>query len=134
MGYIKDKYAKNTNSYTFKCDNPVYTKLKDLYTKNGEKHVYKLRALYIADKGEYPHPVAAADVNTFVDLPPHLMETVKAMRADSVTTDLINKGVVGFTIYTYESKKRKTACYSVDWVDLDEAPDMSDDDMPFPVE
>lgn len=133
MGYVSDKYSKKVNKYTFKCENPVYTKLEALYKKNGAEKVYKLRALYLADKGDFPHPVAALDINTYADLPSHMMDQVKDMRADSVLTDLINKGLVGLTIYTYESKKRKGDCYGIDIVDLD-APGADDDELPFEVE
>lgn len=127
MSYVNDKYNKKVNNYTFKCDNPVYCKLADLYAKNGPDHVYILRALYLAEKGDYPHPVAVADTDTFADLPVNMMDQVKEMRADSVLTDLINAGKVGFTIYTYDSKKRK-GCYSVDFVDIEP------DDNDFPTE
>lgn len=133
MGYFKDKYSKKVNKYDFKCENPVYTDLKTLFNKNGAEKVYKVRALFLAEKGKFAHPVAALDINTFADLPPHLMDQIKEMRADSVATDLINKGLVGLTIYEYDSDKRKDKCYSVDFVDLDNTED-PDDDMPFPVE
>lgn len=133
MSYVNDKYNKKVNKYSFKCDNPVYTKLSDLFKKNGEKHVYTLRALYLAEKGKFPHPVAAADLDSFVDLPPHMLDTVKEMRADSVLTDLINAGKVGFTIYTYQSDKRTGDCYAVDFCDIEDAPEI-DEGLPFPVD
>lgn len=134
MSYVNDKYNKKVNKYSFKCDNPVYTKLSDLYAKNGEKHVYTLRALYLAEKGDFPHPVAVADVNTYADLPPHMLDTVKEMRADSVLTDLINAGKVGFTIYTYQSNKHKGICYAVDFCDIEQETPTTDDDLPFQVD
>jgi hypothetical protein len=88
--------------------------------------------LYLAEKGDFPHPVAVADTNTYADLPPHMLETIKEMRADSVLTDLINAGKVGFTIYTYESSKRRGVCYTVDFCDINPEPaDDPGDDLPF---
>lgn len=133
MGYVSDKYNKKVNKYTFKCDTPVYTKLEKLYNENGADKVYVLRALYLADKGEIPHPVAVTDPNLYIDLPAHMMDQVKEMRADSVLTDLINKKCVAFKIYTYESKKRKGECYAIDLLDFDTPEDL-DDDLPFEVE
>lgn len=138
MGYVSNTYGKNNALYTFKCDNPVYKKLKDLYTENGPDKVYTLRALYLANKSQHPHPVAALDSDIFADLPAHLMENVKNWRADTVLTDLINKGLVGTTIYTYESENYgKKTCYSIDLVDIEPetagTSEPSEDDLPFPV-
>lgn len=129
MSYVSDKYNKKVNNYKFECENPVYCKLSDLYAKNGPDKVYTLRALYLAEKGEFPHPVAVADVNTFADLPSNMLEQIKEMRADSILTDLINAGKVGFTIYDYDSKKTKKKCYSVDFVDIE----TESDELPFEV-
>lgn len=135
MGYVSNTYGNKSGNYTFKCDTPVYKKLKDLYTENGPDKVYTLRALYLANKSQHPHPVAALDVDTLADLPAHLMENVKNWRADTVLTDLINKGLVGITIYTYEAENfGKKTCYSIDLVDIEpETAGTSEDDLPFPV-
>ena len=127
MGYISDNYSNNNAGYTWKAEKPEYKKAGDLFKDNGADKVYTLRALYIANKGEYPHPVAATDPNILIDLSASLMDQVKTWRADKVLTDLINKGLVGFKIYSYESKKYgKKICYSIELLDLD--------DLPFPME
>lgn len=130
MSYFKDKYSKKVNEYTFKCENPTYTNLKELFTKNVSSKIYIVRALYLAEKGKYPHPVAVVDDGVYVDLPAHMMDQVKDMRADSVATDLINSGKCGFTIYEYDSDKRAEKCYAVDFCDIE--PEL-EDDLPFPV-
>lgn len=130
MSYFKDKYSTKTNKYTFKCENPIYTNLKEVFSKNGPEKVYKVRALYLAEKGKFPHPVAVVDDGLYVDLPKHMLDQVKDMRADSVATDLINSGKCGFTVYEYDSDKRAEKCYGVDFCDIEPEPD---DDLPFPV-
>lgn len=132
MGYVNNTYNKKTNKYTFKAENPTYTKLSELYKKNGSDATYVLRALYIADKGEIPHPVAVTDPNIFVDLPAFLLDAVKDYRADNTLTDLINKGLVAFKIYEFESVKYgKKTCYSIDLLDIE--PDKDDLDVPFEI-
>ena len=137
MGYVSNTYGNKSSNYTIKVDKPIYKKLKDLYEENGEKTVYTLRALYLAKNAEHPHPVAVLAPDIFADLPAHLMETVKNWRNDEQLTDLINKGLVGVTIYTYESKNfGKKVCYSIDLVDIEpiEDPASSENDLPFKVE
>lgn len=135
MGYVSSTYGNKTSNYTIKVDKPVYKKLKDLYTENGEKTVYTLRALYLVKNVTHPHPVAVLAPDMFVDLPKHLMENVKNWRNDAQLTDLINKGLVGITIYTYEAKDYgKKICYSIDLVDIEDKTPASEDDLPFPVE
>lgn len=135
MGYVSSTYGNKTSSYTIKVDKPVYKKLKDLYTENGEKTVYTLRALFLAKNVTHPHPVAVLEPDIFVDLPNHLMENVKNWRNDAKLTDLINKGLVGVTIYTYEAKDYgKKICYSIDLVDIEDKTTASEDDLPFEVE
>ena len=132
MGYVNNTYNKKTNKYTFKTENPIYTKLSELYKKNGADTIYTLRALYIADKGEIPHPVAVTDPNIFVDLPAFLLDAVKDYRADSTLTDLINKGLVAFKIYEFESVKYgKKTCYSIDLLDIE--PSEDELDVPFEI-
>lgn len=139
MSYVSDTYGNKGALYSYKSENTTYKKLDELYKENGPDHVYVVHAFYLNTKADIPHPVAIVDDNIGADLPSYLMETVKGYRADATLTDLINKGLVGFTIYTYESKntkKYKKPCgYSIDLVDIDkpeQLPD-TDEDLPFPV-
>ena len=131
MAYVNDTYGSKGTSYSYKADKITYKKLEELYKANGEKKVYTVHALYLSTKSTNPHPVAIVENAIGADLPAHLMEQVKTWRADAVLTDLINKGLVGFTIYTYQSDKYKKTCYSIDLVDIDAPSD--DDSLPFPV-
>lgn len=104
--------------YTFKQlnkDTP-FIELSELY-KHGDK-VFIVRGLYINTKGVYgDNPTVVLD-KYFVNLPKHLLNTVKEMRQDNEVTEGINNGKVGFKIYEYTQESYRRKCYSVIWVEI----------------
>lgn len=87
--------------------------LDNLYP--GKKH--QVNALYINTKSRYGHaPVVVTDTH-IVNLPSHLLDTVKSLLNVSEFIDGVNNQEVGFTIYQYEGTNGSG--YSVNWVRLD---------------
>ena len=114
------KYNKTAPRWAVKLVQPAYTTLADLYAENGAGYVYPICAVYINTKGHYgPQPCVAISESMLVNLPPHLLEVCTDMRSDPEAVEQINAGLVGFKIYTYDSKARK-GCYSVEWVDIND--------------
>lgn len=121
MAFSANKYNNKNNLFTFKT--PIdfeYTTLDVLFNENGNPidKVYPVKAMFLNRKSMYgTHPVIVTD-RELVDLPKHLLDTVKDMIADEECVDAINNGKVGFQIYQYIDSKYKKTCYSVTWVDI----------------
>ena len=95
-----------------------YASLKDLYEENGAEKVYTLKALYINTKGKYGDSPVALINGYNVNLPNHLLDTIKLFIDSADMVDAINNNEVGFTIYKYTDNKYGKECYSVNWVEL----------------
>lgn len=118
MAWSAKKYNKGS-VFAFKTpDTFEFTTLDELFTNNGVDRVYPVKALYINTKSKYgEHPVIVTD-SALVDVPKHLVDTVKEMISDEECVDAINNSHVGFTIYSYIDKRYKRTCYSINWVDM----------------
>lgn len=112
-------FAKKFNKqkiFNVNTENFEYYSLEDMYESDDK--VYVLRGLYINNKSIYePAPVAATD-EFYVNLPAHMLNDVKDILADKAAIADINRGIVGFKIYSYEQKRFNKTCYSVTWVDV----------------
>ena len=99
--------------FTYKIpENTPFVKLKDLPVGT----VQTVRLVYINTKGNYgEEPVAVTD-KAIVNLPKHLVDTVKAMIDDDEAVEAINAGQVGFKPYEYDGKNGHGV--SVEWVDI----------------
>ena len=116
MTKFASKYNKGLGFTRKAVENAIYTNLKELVSKYGEKKTYVIQALYINTKGKYgDSPVALVNGN-FVNLPAHLTDTVKEMLKDEELVSAINEDMFGFTIYPYEKDGKQG--YSVNWVDI----------------
>ena len=116
---VASKYNK-VKRFDVNTDGFEYKKLEELY-KEGEVNIFPLKALYINTKGKFgDRPLAVTD-KCFVNLPNHLLETVREMLNDTELIDAINDDKVAFEIYAYEDKTYNKLCYSINWVDCDEA-------------
>ena len=122
---IADRFNKGVNKFTYQTDQTFeFYKLGDLLEENGGDEVYTLRGLWINTGGMYgDSPVAVID-DRYVNLPNHMLETVKQMIADDDVVNAINCGLLGFKIYSYSKtlkinkKEVDKICYSVNWVDI----------------
>ena len=116
MTSFASKYNRGSGFTRKPVENAVYTNLKELFAKYGEKKMYVLQALYINTKGKYgDNPIALVNGN-FVNLPSHLTGTVKEMLKDKELIEAINDDLFGFTIYHYDENGKQG--YSVNWVDI----------------
>lgn len=108
-----EKY--NKTGFTINTEGFEYKSLMNLHAVDPDR-TYVVRGIYINDKGKYgPSPLFATD-SCYVNLPSHLLETCKELRADREAVNAINEGHMGFKIYTYEANDR--LCYSVELVNL----------------
>ena len=105
------------NKFTFKpVDDAQYVSLEDLYNKNPEQ-IHDVKALYINTKSKFGDaPCVAIDPVIIVNLPKHLLETVKEMINDDECVDAINNNEVKFKIYSYKDKNFNKTCYGVEWL------------------
>ena len=132
----------NTSGYKFSFEIPEnfeYYDLKQLAKKHKtlDKN-YRINAIYINRKGQFgPQAVLATD-NELVNAPLHMTETFTDILSDSDSIGMIEAGVAGFKIYTYENKYGKQA--GLEFVDLeprnkkgsgDDKKGFEDDDIPF---
>lgn len=117
MSYAAKFNKGKGNKFTFKTEDGVgYISLEVLFNKNPEK-IYDVKALYINTKSRFGDaPCIAIDPVTIVNLPKHLLETVKEMINDSECVEAINNNEVKFKIYSYKDKNFNKTCYGVEWL------------------
>lgn len=113
-----NKFNKKVVEFTFKpSEDFEYYNLEDVYNNFKDKPI-KVLGLYINKSKIYDEsPLVVSDFG-YINLPVHLVDSVKEIRDNEEVVKMINDGKVGFTIYTYESQKSTKLCYSINWVDL----------------
>lgn len=114
-------FAKRFNTPTANFDfempeNHEYIDLRSLASQRGLDEAYVVRMLYINKKGKFgDNPVVVTD-DHLVNLPSHLLETVKDILTDAPSISMINNGEVGFKIYQYNNQFGDQ--YSIEWIDI----------------
>lgn len=105
------------NKFIFKpSKDAVYLSLEELFNKDPDA-AHPVRALYINTKSKFGDaPVVVVDSLVMVNLPKHLMDTVKEMINDINCVDAINNGEVSFKVYSYRDTAYNKLCYSVNWL------------------
>ena len=105
------------NKFTFKpADDVQYVSLEELYNQNPEQ-IHDVKAFYINTKSIFGDaPCVAVDPVIIVNLPKHLLETVKEMINDAECVQAINNNEVKFKIYSYKDNTFNKTCYSVEWL------------------
>ncbi len=105
------------NKFTFKpADDAQYVSLEVLYNKNPDQ-IHDVKALYINTKSKFGDaPCVAIDPVIIVNLPKHLLETVKEMINDAECVQAINNNEVKFKIYSYKDNTFNKTCYGVEWL------------------
>lgn len=108
--------------FTYDCSGFDYVSLKELWQKNpDENHVYTIRGAYINTRtnSEYHEeaPIVVID-GTYVNIPDHQLEQVRAMIEDQRAIAAINNGEAGFTIKVYEQRRFKKTCFKAVWCDV----------------
>mgnify|MGYP001472028153 FL=1 len=113
---LLNKYNKKVNVFKYEqVENPEYKNLKELF-EDGKTEIL-IKGLFINTKGYYgDSPVAIAEGYN-INLPGHLLDTVKEMLTDSELIEMINNDRVGINIYQYTSKKWGSN-YSVNFIEM----------------
>lgn len=113
---LLSKYNKKVNVFKFEqVENPEYKKLKDLF-EHGETKVL-IKGFFINTKGYFGDSAVAIADGYNINLPNHLLETVKEMLTDDEVIEMINNDKVGIEIYQYTSNKWGTN-YSVNFIEM----------------
>ena len=117
---VMSKYNKGGVIFDVNIEGYEFTDLETLASKSAEGEVFKIDGLYINKKNKFgDHPVAiVSDLKALVDLPPHLVEDVKAMLQDEEIIEAIKAGKAGFTIRKYYQETYKKDCYGINWEDI----------------
>ena len=95
-----------------------YKKLEELFKANGKDKVYLVKGVFINTKSRYGDSAVAVGEEYYINLPQHLVSTVREIIEDNKIVDDINNDKVGFTIYSYQQEKYDITCYSINWVDM----------------
>lgn len=96
----------------------TFVSLGKLFERDGKGTVYTLHGLYVNHKSKYGDAPVAICENELVNLPKHLLDTVKQMLLDDEFITAVNNELIGFTIYAYTVKNDSALRYSVSWCDI----------------
>lgn len=102
-----------------------YHNLKDLYQENGADKVYKVLGLFV-NENKFGEQGSAVLDDIQVNLPKHLVPSIKEIRGNESLINDINDGKVGFQIYEYKPRNYDKIAYSVRWVEI-----LLEDEIPF---
>ena len=94
-----------------------YKTLEELFKANGKNKVYLVKGVFINTKSVFGDSAVAVGEEYYINLPSHLISTVREIREDTKIVDDINNDKVGFIIYNYQQKKYNKSCYSINWVE-----------------
>ncbi len=95
-----------------------YRTLEDLYNENGKNKTYLVKGVFVNTKSRYGDSAVAVSEDCFINLPSHLVDTVREIREDVKLVEDINNDKIGFKIYEYFQRKYNKTCYSINWVEL----------------
>lgn len=112
------KHSTTAKLFEFETpDHFEFIDLAGLVELNGMDKVYPVKAIYINKKGKYGEQPTIITDNAKVNAPHHLTRVCKEVLQDGESIGLINRGYVGFKIYSYENEYGVN--YSLEWVDVD---------------
>ncbi|AAX90667.1 hypothetical protein SPV66_ORF016 [Staphylococcus phage 66] len=117
MTNVKDILSRHQNTlarFEFEEKEREFIKLSELVEKYGMKKEYIVRALFTNKESKFGEQGVIVTDDYNVNLPNHLTDLIKEMRADEDVVDIINAGEVQFTIYEYENKKGQKG-YSINF-------------------
>lgn len=112
-------FAKEFNKVTFDIDTTdfEYCKLAALYNADGENTIYRLDGCWVTKSPLGDSPVfVVGEIGKLVNMPTHTAAMVREICSNANAVEAIKNGKVGFTVYEYESHKKK--CYNVRFTDI----------------
>lgn len=113
---IASKFNKSVKRFNYvNTEGFGYFKLSEIYEEFGDA-VLPIKSLFISNKGRYGDTPVIISSDRFVNLPSHLVSTVKAIIADDEAVTAINEGKFGFTVYQYHNDAYNRDCYSINFV------------------
>lgn len=117
MSKFADKYNKSFAKFNFEpAEDFKFKSLKDLYNGAKGKNTYIVLGLYINRKSKYGDAPVIVSEDCYINLPKHLLDTVKSMLEDPELVQAVNERKFGIEVYEYETNGK--TCYSVNWVDM----------------
>ena len=105
---IINKYGSAFPEYNFPEREREFAKLQELT----EGTRYTIQALFINTKGKFGDQGVIYTQDKIVNLPKHLLELVKELRADNEVTQAINERQLAFEVYSYSTDEGRTG-YSI---------------------
>lgn len=112
------KFTTDISNLSFIKLEDAFKMAEDAKAVSGYIKPFILTGMFINNKSKFgPRPFVSTP-DFLVDLPSHMLDTVKEMLADEAVVDEINHGLVGFVVRTYFSNTYKKDCYSIKFVDL----------------
>lgn len=111
---IINKYGSAFPEYNFSEREREFAKLQEL----SEGVRYTIQALFINTKGKFGDQGVIYTEDKIVNLPKHLLELVKELRADNEVTQAINERQLAFEVYNYSTDEGRVG-YSINIVPSD---------------
>lgn len=111
---IINKYGSAFPEYNFPEREREFAKLQEL----SEGVRYTIQALFINKKGKFGDQGVIYTQEKIVNLPKHLLELVKELRADNEVTQAINERQLAFEVYSYSTDEGRVG-YSINIVPSD---------------
>lgn len=105
------------NRWDIKTDNFEYKKISEVVAADGEDVPYKIFGVLYNPSGKFGESCAVILESCFVNLPKHMVETVKEILGSSEDVEDIKAGKVGIEFYSYQGSDGKPY-YSANWIDL----------------
>lgn len=117
MSKFTDKYNKTFTKFDFEpSDNFQFHSLKDMYNGKKGNNNYIVLGIYINRRSKFGDAPVIVSEDCYINLPKHLLDTVKEMLGDEELVKAINNREFGIEVYEYETNGK--TCYSVNWIDM----------------
>lgn len=117
----KFSFASSFNKAGFGIDTTdfPFVKLSEIYNsekEGGGEVIHPINGFFVHKSPLGVSPVLIdAENKRLVNLPGFMSDTVREILANSDAVEAIKNGMVGYTIYEYESHNRK--CYNISFID-----------------
>lgn len=103
---LQDKLNQLNKVQLFDFEAPEHFEYRTLADLAGQgKTEHQLKALFINTKSRFGDSPVAVTNESYVNLPNHLLDTVRNLMADDEIVYAINQGAIGFKIREYTSKQ-----------------------------
>ena len=130
MGLLNHNHETNKFTYTISKEAP-YVKLRDLADEYADQNKsIRIRGMFTKPSKFGGEQATMICDEFYVNLPTHLVPTVKEVMNDDEAVKQINAGIAYFKIYSYDNSQGNKS-YSIVFEVKNEGLDISSDDLPF---